>query len=433
VRAAIAEPAGDASPSLVTLVTFPHAVERAKEMNYAPLQQSTAGGRRLFSLDVLRGAAACLVLVRHVPETTIVGQSFLEPAFQWLRSIGWIGVDLFFVLSGLLISTLIYREYDRLGEFRTQRFLVRRSFKIWPTYFAAYGLTALMQWAAATYRGNGERAARLADDSPWNLLFLQNYRDKGRWPHSWSIAVEEHFYLGLALIVSFWFVLRPSRPEGKTAFSLIPWLWGALAIGIFAVRWQACFPCYSWERIYYPTHMRIDSLFCGVAMGYVAWYRPQWLDFWTGRVGVILGFGALAMLWPTIWPLESDPRCATMGFTLMSLCFSIMIGGAALHADFGTSGIAPFRWICSGLAWIGVYSYTIYIGHSVLRSIPGVAGLWAQTLAVFQRRLGSEATLWLDRIGFWAGSIALGVVLSHAVERPFLRLRTRLYSAGTQH
>lgn len=390
------------------------------------LKVSIGSGQRLFTLDVLRGVAASLVLVRHLPITETKGRTPFEPIVQWMSSVGWVGVDLFFVLSGLLISCLIYREYDRELGFRPGRFLIRRSFKIWPAYFLGYGLVMLLRWAVAASKGNVEVATEVRTSAPWNVLFVQNYVPCVRWPHSWSIAVEEHFYLALALMLSGLITWRGRSRAGATAFAALVPTWAVVAAGILALRIATCFPSYRWMEAYYPSHMRADSLLFGVVCGYLVWYRPESVKRLAHPAVAAVAI-ALAFLWPTLWPLEESPWAASIGFTLIYLSFGVVLIFASLRPQFGLHSIAPVRQFLKGLAQIGVYSYTIYIAHSILYVIPGMAGLRARALHWLVQHLGSESSLWLDRLGFVGGSIALGIVLSHVIERPFLKLRSRLY------
>src|ERR1041384_1771753 len=93
------------------------------------------------SLDAIRGIAIILVLIRHVPGEPTSGIMLA------MFNLGWTGVDLFFVLSGYLISNLLYKELDAFGKLNLARFWMRRGLKIWPSYFVCYG--AMIASAAA--------------------------------------------------------------------------------------------------------------------------------------------------------------------------------------------------------------------------------------------------------------------------------------------
>src|SRR5438045_3895822 len=88
------------------------------------------------SLDVLRGIAVLLVIVSHYSGTLPRPSALLET--------GWVGVDLFFVLSGFLISGLLFSEFEKTGSINLKRFWIRRGFKIYPPFYVFMGLTALV-------------------------------------------------------------------------------------------------------------------------------------------------------------------------------------------------------------------------------------------------------------------------------------------------
>ncbi|MBA3859957.1 MAG: acyltransferase, partial [Cyanobacteria bacterium PR.3.49] len=90
---------------------------------------------RNLQLDLLRALAIILVLGRHMSQTPQDMPDFFKMFFEAWRSIGWMGVDLFFVLSGFLISGLIIREFEKHGDFNGLHFLIRRGFKIYPSYY----------------------------------------------------------------------------------------------------------------------------------------------------------------------------------------------------------------------------------------------------------------------------------------------------------
>src|ERR1700754_2595070 len=99
---------------------------------------------RLRELDFLRGIAIILVLMRHIPLSS------------YTTNLGWIGVDLFFVLSGFLVSGLLFKEYMRYGKINPGRFLIQRGFKIYPIYFLTYPLYMLFMFyktGALTFSG----------------------------------------------------------------------------------------------------------------------------------------------------------------------------------------------------------------------------------------------------------------------------------------
>src|SRR5438094_1957785 len=137
-------------------------------------------------LDILRAVAVLVVMGRHV-----------EYCPPWHQA-GWIGVDLFFVISGFLISGLLFNDYKAHGAIGLSNFYIRRGLKIYPAFY-----TLIFFTVAVILIQHMSLSRRQALDE---VLFLQNYF-AGLWPHTWSLAVEEHFYILLPLLLC-WMVRR---------------------------------------------------------------------------------------------------------------------------------------------------------------------------------------------------------------------------------
>lgn len=132
-------------------------------------------------LDVLRCIAILLVIGHHAQTFPV-----------WTRT-GWVGVDLFFVLSGFLISGLLYSEYKKRQNISVGRFFIRRGLKIYPAFY--FFLAATLAAQLLLYKGSVPLKPYL-----YEMLFIQNYHF-AIWQHTWSLAVEEHFYIALALLL----------------------------------------------------------------------------------------------------------------------------------------------------------------------------------------------------------------------------------------
>ena len=153
---------------------------------------------RSLPIDVLRGIAIILVLFRH--------HTFWLP----LQNMGWIGVDLFFVLSGYLVSGLLFKEFLKHGDIKPWRFLIRRGFKIYPTFYALLPFAILINIKNDFFFPIGLLS---------EIIFMQNYLfGFGWWPFTitWSLAIEEHFYFALC------FVLLVASRRGDLARKSIP-------------------------------------------------------------------------------------------------------------------------------------------------------------------------------------------------------------------
>lgn len=345
---------------------------------------------RIHSLDFLRGLAVLLVLFRHLPGSDNSG------VLYFVRSIGWTGVDLFFVLSGFLISGLLFKEFERSGKLDVKRFWLRRGLKIWPSYFLTYG-TAML----ATVFWTGDLSI-LISRIP-NYVFVQNYMDPAiRWTHSWSIAIEEHFYFVLPLLL---IVLARRKFESLPKIAL------AVCVAVLLQRVLLfLITDLKWPNFYYPSHLRIDSLSFGVLISYLYHYKRE-LFVKVGRFWPLFVSLMPILVLAYLFPLERSAFSYTLGFTVFYLMFGGLVVAARVYPNFGSSG--PQRL----LAWMGIYSYTIYLAHSVVYELPGSSSLRLMVSSQFGRAG--------DRLLFLGSSILLGVVISHLVERPFLKLRAK--------
>ena len=162
------------------------------------------------SLDLLRAVAVFLVIGRHVKYPLDAGWGPIGETVMrtWTRG-GWVGVDLFFVLSGFLVSGLLFREYQHKGTISIGRFLIRRGLKIYPAFYFLLAVTVVQ-----TVSRKGTSAISLPAVVA-ECLFVQNY-GPSMLQHSWSLAVEEHFYLLCSLLI-FFLTQEPSAgiPTGR--------------------------------------------------------------------------------------------------------------------------------------------------------------------------------------------------------------------------
>jgi peptidoglycan/LPS O-acetylase OafA/YrhL len=348
---------------------------------------------RLLALDVLRAVAVLMVMGRHLHNVDVGIPPLLAAVLRRWHACGWMGVDLFFVLSGFLVSGLLFTEYRRTGTLRPARFLGRRGFKIYPAYY--FFLLVTWLWV-------GGRIPR--DSFLHELFFIQNYTSR-IWNHTWSLAVEEHFYLGLALLL--WAMAR-WRP-GPDPFRLLPRVCAAVLGLVFALRLRAE-SLHPGVELLLPTHARIDALFFGTLLSYRwAFHREVFLAWLRRHRPVILGGSLLLLLPGLLLPLEGSFFMNTVGLTLNYLGF----GGLVMLSVVATLDERLPSRLLAPLARVGFYSYSIYLWHTM------VSGLAAHYLPA---RIGWAATTG----AYLAGGIAVGVLAARLVELPFLRLRERV-------
>jgi peptidoglycan/LPS O-acetylase OafA/YrhL len=361
---------------------------------------------------MLRGVAILLVLGHHAPGG-VEGLGWPPPRLvrAWFDG-GWMGVDLFFVLSGFLVSGLLFKEYKRHGDVWLGRFLVRRGFKIYPAFYTLLLATTFV----AVVSGQAFSWVALICEA----LFVQNYGPSlgdqtEMFAHTWSLAVEEHFYL--LVCIFFWLRLRRRH---ERPFAPLPWLFVLVAATCLGLRlgtsWNAPLP-YDNKALHFPTHLRLDSLLFGVLLSY--WYHFH-QDAMARRVQghkLLLLVAGVALLIPCfLVDIQQSFYVHTYGLTLNYLGF----GGILLAALYWQGGRS--RWVgraCALLAAIGFYSYSIYLWHLVLRQ-------WSmQALLVVHG--GRRSPYLVELAVFLAAALIGGALMAKAIETPFLRLRDRWF------
>jgi peptidoglycan/LPS O-acetylase OafA/YrhL len=351
---------------------------------------------RILSIDFLRGIAILLVLMVHHPSSPFV-----------LGVIGWSGVDLFFVLSGFLVSGLLFQEYKTTQQIHIKRFWIRRGFKIYPMFYAFFGFTLFAQ----TYGGITFTLKGLIGE----LFFLQNYVGLMS-GHTWSLAVEEHFYFLLPLLL--WLLI--SRNQGlEDPFHSIPMVCLALGIVCLSLRVYTCmYVEYGVFSHHYPTHLRLDSLFFGVFLSYLFHFHQEKLSLWMQKnrwVCLIISVLLLSTMY--VWGF-SDFVMNTFGFTWVYLGYGGLLLYFVYHIHVEKCWIV-FRWFFGGGVWIGRFSYGIYLWHLAVQ-FHGTKVL----MSCWNVEEYSITTFWVYVIG----SILMGALMTYLIEKPFLKLRNQMYA-----
>ncbi len=359
--------------------------------------------RRSASLDILRLVAVVLVLGRHMqPYPLGFGKG---PAFYITRlwqNGGWTGVDLFFVLSGFLIGGLLFAEAKKTGGLRVGRFLIRRGFKIYPAFYVLLISTIGFNVIA----GNRMRTESIVAE----VFFLQNYLG-GPWNHTWSLAVEEHFYIALPLLVVV--LLRRNRCSDDP-FRIFPWICVAaiatcLSLRVYLAR---AIPFDNLIHLF-PTHLRIDSLLLGVGVAYAYHFHRPWLLAWSRRWRVPLFVGGAALYLPAFYfPLGSY-------WWLHSVALTGFAAGAAAML-IALLEIEPPRWhVFRGAAFLGSRSYSIYLWHAAV-------AVFAARVWLARASTAGPIGWYLYFAGYVVSSLIIGIFMAALIEFPVLALRNRV-------
>jgi peptidoglycan/LPS O-acetylase OafA/YrhL len=356
---------------------------------------------RVHGLDTLRALAVSLVVLHHY-DLFVSRRS----TFGWVGDIGWAGVDLFFALSGYLIGNQIFKALRSSDGFSLKHFYARRFLRTLPNFWVVLALYAL--WPA--FRG----------DAPllplWKYLgFVQNYHlEPGTaFSHSWSLAIEEQFYMVLPAAALMAAALR--RPAG--------WAWGAIAAAFAAgmliraniwwdvIEGERYWSHHYYKYIYYSTFCRFDELLAGVALALLknhhagAWRRLT--SFGNATLAAGVGVTGLAC-----WLFLRDHYGFAMtvfGYPLLALGFSLLIVAALSPASLLYAVRLP------GAGRLAVWSYAIYLTHRQ------ACVLGAEQLRAYG--LGPEAPATIALL--LALSVLSGWLLYRLVETPFMALRER--------
>jgi Predicted acyltransferases len=367
-----------------------------------PTSETPPGARRrIVGFDLLRLLAVGLVLGRHLWDAPASLPHTARIFFAGWQRGGWVGVDLFFVLSGFLVSGLLFTELRTHGRISPLRFYARRAWKIYPPFLVMISVTA----TGIVARGFVFQRAQLVAE----LVFLQNYVE-GLWNHTWSLAVEEHFYLLLPLVC---LLLQSARRRAAPALRGIVILGASVAAGELALRiWYVHGASAIPDAYLYQTHLRLDSLFFGVLLSYAHHFHRETFDRVVAPRRSLLLVGGIALLAPAfVVPLESSAAMYTVGLTAMYVGSGMLVAAASSY-DAGRN-----RFL-GALAAVGAFSYSIYLWHMPFLRMG---------IPMIEERMGAPFGFGARTALYLGGSIVLGIAMARLVEVPALRLRDQRY------
>ncbi|WP_225413872.1 acyltransferase family protein [Stigmatella hybrida] len=337
-------------------------------------------------LDLLRALAILPVLLFHAPETVTHA---LPEGLRHAFTFGWMGVDLFFVLSGYLIGRQVFTTQPEAPTGSLLReFWVKRWTRTLPLYFVVLGTYAFLKPLVfgAPFAGGG-----------WHFaFFLQNYAPLLDFVQSWSLCVEEHFYLVLPVLAFalggrrwpavVWLVpgalslvgrMLVSRglPEGLTALEVVPFL-----------QW--------------PTHLHLDGMALGVFLARTAPTWRQWPAAWKTAC-TLLGMGVLSATLALCGPtLHGSARVWV--FTGLSVAFALLV--------VGLEAMRLPSWARKAVYMLAVTSYGTYLWHGLV-------------VRVLERTHLSLGFWGLDLLAFLGITVGVAWATYQAVEKPGLKLR----------
>jgi peptidoglycan/LPS O-acetylase OafA/YrhL len=366
-----------------------------------PTAKCGRGDMRNKRLDILRCIAVFSVIILH-------GQ-----IWPFFGNIGWVGVDLFFVLSGFLISGLLFSEYKTRNSISVKRFFIRRGLKIYPAFYLFLFLTGML--SRIVFRILSPPTHYLHE-----IFFVQNYW-RGVWDHTWTLAVEEHFYIFLPVLLLLLVRFSSNRQD---PFRALPWTFVVVAVLCIAFRAASVYlGVPNFHTAYTASHDRLDSLFFGALLGYLYHFRPHILNnlLHSTRNRIFIAVCSAGLLSTTCF-LPRDSRIfSVFGYTWLYLGF-----GGVLLLSLHVKGVLRgriarcFEIVGTAAAFVGMYSYSIYLWH-------GPAGAWFPGLVrrVLHNSQGPNERF----LTYMIGSLAIGITMSKIIEYPILRLRDRIFPA----
>jgi len=363
------------------------------------------------ALDAVRGVAILLVLIFHFGPFGLgltSSSPFIDRLDVLISRAGWIGVDLFFVLSGFLITGILYDAKRSKHYFRN--FYVRRVLRIFPLYYGALLIfLVVLPWLLAEHAG----VQLMKRDAIWYWTYLSNVRIAyNGWPgfgaigHFWSLAVEEQFYLVWPVIV---LALSPRHLQAACLACVI----GALAVRVgLNVEGNE-------TAAFVLTPARIDALAVGAYLAISA-RGPTGLrriSRWALPSAALLSGALLAIFVLRKGFVAQDPIVSTVGHTLLACLFGAILVLALTSArDSFIGSICASSFLC----FFGRYSYALYVfHHPMLFFRPG-----AIPLTVVPTIGGSQLLRQLVFLILATGvSVSIAVVSWHLYEKQFLKLK----------
>lgn len=292
---------------------------------------------RISSVDIFRGFAILPVVLFHFNNTL---------------PFGYLGVDLFFVISGLLVGSILITQYKSRNKINFFQFVLQRGFKIWPSYYSFFIFGTILGMVLLDGSPKWE-VIRWGKDLFRYLFFYQNYTGKPfHWSfdHVWSLCIEEHFYILLPILFIITAIIF--RNNFRMLLSGIIML---IVTGIFFKFFSYYFtPGIS---TYSTTHNRIDALGWGVLLGMLIKYfeeyllaRKKWLPLFF-IVGLLLFISNIFVQEYFVSKFYQD----TIFHTVAPFCFFLMILGL-YYKDFSKWKVIRF---------IAYYSYNWYLWHPI--------------------------------------------------------------------
>ncbi|HYW77826.1 MAG TPA: acyltransferase [Gammaproteobacteria bacterium] len=346
-----------------------------------------SGSGRIASLDGFRAISILMVLFGHLSSTRSFPVS-LETYKNTAGDLAHLGVLVFFVISGFLITSLLMSEREKTGTISLKKFYLRRVLRIFPAFYAlilALIVANLMGWISLS-----------GHDLAYALTYTVNYDPSGSWPigHLWSLSIEEQFYLLWPLTL---LLLRQRRAlmVAIAAIFMGPLVRAGILEWVFHVNPHSALANMS----IFPA--MFDYLATGCALALLRpWLLTQaWYLRLTGSRWLVLA----VVLTFLINRLSGYTLVMLLGSPVMNVCIALLIESSTRHADSLAGRFLNWK----PIAFVGVLSYSLY--------------LWQQPF--LDRHSDAWVTAFPQNLVL---AFAAALLSYFVVERSFLGLRRRL-------
>lgn len=304
------------------------------------------------SLDGLRFFAFFIVFLHHSLLNLQSNNSFINYFLVIIQKNGWVGVDLFFVLSGFLITNLLLKERKRFGNYSLKNFWIRRSLRIWPLYylalFAGYFILPRLFFEQADIGELSKLPLYIAFLGNWAVAF-NGYSHFTNISHLWTISVEEQFYFVWPILLLFITSFKKSLAVGLVIIS-----------GAMLTRFYLSTAGIQHPGIYTNTFARMDTLAIGALLALIIHYRPGVLEkikkFSSPKSLTVTTISLVYLLYRIYLFNPQQITQISFGYTVIALFMVYFVVYAATHPF---SRLLTFK----PLVWMGKISYGLYVWH----------------------------------------------------------------------
>ena len=346
--------------------------------------------KRMPALDGIRAIAVIMVVVTHFGAASPRYYHYFHP--------GLLGVDIFFVLSGFLITSILLEEFEKTGSISLKNFFVRRFLRLMPAYWMC--LLFLHFVAPHFLTGVEAQAAKSNRSLFYGLIYMTNWQSVageylGVFSHLWSLAVEEQFYFTWAPLLLLLFIVTKSRRAVVVVTLLLNVLllnWLEIKIGNRSANIAA-------------TDCRLIALLIGALAGMVSFWKIYPREFFKSKYIDLLGAASAIAAVVLASQFSLDPLPSFRVLPWFALSVAVFVVWSANR----TRSVVHLLLTFPPLVWIGQVSYGLY--------------LWHLFFVVYVRYQPWSLPMKLS-VGV-AASLIVTAASYYLLERPFLKLKDR--------